>query len=62
MNEISCSHCGQVMPDSYTRCPVCGNDVDKQAKLVRSKPQQRFVVWFVVLTIFCLVVALWLPR
>ncbi len=59
MKEVTCSQCGQMMPDSYSRCPVCGQTIDNR---VQSTAQKRFVVWFVLLTIFCVVLALWLPR
>ena len=62
MKDVICSHCGQTMPDSHTRCPVCGTAIKNQPQMPLTKVQKRFVVWFVLLTVFCFAFALWLPR
>ena len=62
MKDVICSHCGQTMPDSYTRCPVCGTAIENQLQPTHNTAQKRFVIMFVLLTIFCFVLAVWLPR
>ena len=62
MKEVICSHCGQTIHDSNTRCPVCGTVIENQPQPVHNTAQKRFIVGFVLLTIFCFVMALWLPR
>lgn len=62
MKNITCSQCGQAIPASYNRCPVCGTAVDDQSQTTETAAQKRFTVWFVFLVIFCLFLAFWLPR
>jgi uncharacterized membrane protein YvbJ len=62
MKEVTCTRCGQTMPDSYSCCPICGTTIEKQPQATLNTAQQRYVVWFVILTIACIAIALWLPR
>lgn len=62
MKDIICSHCGKTMPGSYTRCPGCGAVIENQQQLGLNSVQKRFVTGFLLLILFCFVLALWLPR
>ncbi len=62
MKEITCPRCGQSMSEGYTQCPLCGTAIEEQPPSTYNAAQKRYIVWFVLLSIFCLVVALWLPR
>lgn len=62
MKDVICSHCGQPLHESYTRCPVCGIAIENPVQSGLSTAQKRFVIMFVLLTIFCFVLAVWLPR
>lgn len=62
MNSLTCSHCGRTIPDNLTRCPNCGTAIENQQQPAYNASQKRFILWFVLLTIFCIVFALLLPR
>lgn len=62
MNEVTCPRCGQRMTAGYSRCPLCGTAIDNQSPPAFNRAQRRYVVWFVLLTLFCIVIALLLPR
>jgi predicted amidophosphoribosyltransferase len=62
MKYVICSRCGQTMPDSHTHCQVCGTAIKNQSHPAHNRAQKRFVIWFILLTIFCFSVAIWLPR
>ena len=58
MNNLSCKHCGGDIQAEDTTCPNCGIPLPPN----HAKQKQRnFVMWFVILVIFCLFMMLWLP-
>jgi predicted nucleic acid-binding Zn ribbon protein len=62
VDEIRCVNCGERVPRDADICPHC-NAVPSFSKMARGKdPQRKFKIFFVLLVLFCLIMALWLPR
>ena len=62
MHDFNCLVCGKRIGGDMARCPYCNAEVgSKQADNGKLK-SGRFIWLVVALAIFCLVVALWLPR
>lgn len=62
MKDIICPRCGMTIAASRAHCPLCGTALGNPSQPTHNKAQRRFIVWFVLLTLFCLALALWLPR
>ena len=58
MNDIICKHCGGRVKADQSVCPNCGLPLPPNHA---TQKQRTFIVWFVVLLIFCFVMMLWLP-
>lgn len=60
--EVSCLYCGRRIPDDRARCPHCGAVSHFQRRGYRFGARTRFLVFFLLLTLSVLLLALWLPR
>ena len=62
MDEIKSVNCGEMVPHDADVCPHC-NAVPSFSKLAEGKdPQRKFKIFFVLLVLFCLIMAFLLPR
>lgn len=62
MDEIRCVNCGEKVPQDADICPHC-NAVPSFSKMGKKKdPQRNFKIFFILLTIFCIVMGFVLPR
>jgi len=59
--KMACNHCGQMMSKDQNACPRCGMlsppAQDKKTKEI----QKKFILYFVLIVIFCISMVLWLP-
>ena len=62
MGQVNCLYCGERISDGADSCPVCGAASHFQKRGFRLGARKRFLRLFIVLVIFCLIVAFWLPR
>lgn len=62
MSEITCNHCGEHFDEEVRYCPYCSTPTPKQKDLDTAETQKKFIRYFVILVIFCIVMVLWLPR
>jgi len=62
MGTVNCLYCGAIVPDESERCPVCGAPSHFQKRGFRLGAQSRFLLYFAVLAVASLVIALLLPR
>lgn len=58
MTVLSCNHCGREVNESDDKCPGCGIPLPSNQHLQR---QQKFIIWFVALVVFCFFMMIWLP-
>lgn len=56
--NIVCQHCGRDVEADNTVCPSCGIPLPPNHAKYR---QNKFIVWFIALVIFCVFMMLWLP-
>ena len=62
MNEIRCVNCGRAVPADADVCPHC-NAVPSFRKMGQgSDPKRMFKIIFILLVLFCIAMAFWLPR
>lgn len=54
----SCKHCGRDIDSDDKVCPHCGIPL---APNHAGQRQRTFVVWFIILVIFCFIMMFWLP-
>mgnify|MGYP000565370713 CR=1 FL=1 len=58
MSQLNCKHCGGKIEAEESACQHCGLPLPPN----HAKQKQRtFVVWFVILVLFCLFMMIWLP-
>lgn len=62
MKETNCNHCGQAFDEEIRVCPCCKTPTPHQKDLETAKIQKKFIRFFVILVIFCIIMMLWLPR
>ncbi len=62
MSRVRCLYCGRTIADDQARCPHCDAPSHYQQRGFRFGARQRFVMFFVVLAVVVLGLALWLPR
>ncbi len=58
---VRCLYCGRDIPDHHPNCMHCGAPSHFQ-KRDRMDVRKKFLIYFVILTIFTIVVAFLLPR
>ena len=63
MNDLKCKHCGGNIAANDLQiqdpaCPHCGIPLPPN---MGKHPQRKFILFFIGLTIFCVVMILWLP-
>ncbi len=61
-DQVNCLYCGKRIPADTSHCPHCGAVSHFQEKGYRAGVRKRFVIWFIVLVIFCGLMIVWLPR
>lgn len=62
MGSVQCLYCGQTMADTRADCPHCGAPSHFQKRGENPRRRRLFVALFVLLVLFCIVIAIWLPR
>lgn len=62
MKDMHCNHCGRVIDEEMRFCPYCNTPTPKQKELETRETQKRFIRYFLILIIFCIIMVLWLPR
>jgi len=58
MSQHNCKHCGGMVEAEQSICPNCGMPLPPNHA---QQKQRNFVLWFVILVLFCLFMMLWLP-
>lgn len=58
MSELRCKHCDGKVEATDSQCSNCGIPLPPHHANQR---QRTFILWFVVLVIFCLIMIIWLP-
>jgi hypothetical protein len=61
-DRVKCLYCGKEISADVAHCPHCGAVSHFQEKGYRAGVRGKFVIWFVILLIFCAVMIAWLPR
>ncbi|HHH13462.1 MAG TPA: protein nirD [Thiolapillus brandeum] len=61
-DQVKCLYCGANVPADSSHCPGCGAVSHFQRKGYRAGARRRFLVWLLLLTIFSIFMAFWLPR
>ena len=54
-----CNHCGFDLSREQDKCPNCGTPLVQDNE---DGTTMRFIVWFVIVVVFCLAMILILPR
>lgn len=62
MTQSTCHHCGYDFDDALTKCPNCETPAPHHDDTDTAARSKRFVAFFVVLVIFCLLMVFMLPR
>ena len=60
--QLSCNHCGTVFAEEARHCPNCDTPTPKQSELETAEIQKKFIRYFVIVMIICVIMVLWLPR
>ena len=60
--NVTCLYCGESVAEDLAACPKCGAPSHFQNRGLRAGTKTRFVIFFVLLTLISLGMALWLPR
>ena len=58
MSILTCKHCGGNVEAEQRTCPNCGIPLTPNHAIQK---QRTFIVWFIVLLIFCFFMMMWLP-
>lgn len=58
MDKLFCNHCGFERPQDESDCPNCG----APSPVVKENTNKRFLIFFVILIVFCAIAIAWLPR
>ena len=62
MKETNCNHCGRAFDEEMRFCPYCSTPMPKQKELEMAKTQKKFIRYFLILIVFCIIMVFWLPR
>lgn len=62
MANVQCLYCGKDIEETAAACPHCGARSHFQKQGENPWRQRRFRIYVILLTLFCLAMALWLPR
>jgi len=62
VGEVNCLYCGKSLSDEAATCAACGAPSHFQKQGFRLGGRRRFLLFFVMLSLACLLIALWLPR
>ena len=62
MKETTCRHCGYDFDDALPRCPYCDTPAPQHTDPDTEGRQKKFIAFFVVLVVFCLLMVFLLPR
>ena len=62
MGSVNCLYCGKAVSDQEATCPACGAPSHFQQRGFRLGARQRFILYFAILAICSLLIALILPR
>lgn len=58
----NCLYCQYDNPDSTNECDNCGMLLPTEAQFAAERRERRFIWFCAGLTVFCLVMSIWLPR
>jgi len=62
MASVQCLYCGKDVAETAATCPHCGAPSHFQKQGENPRRQRRFRIYVILLALFCLAMALWLPR
>ncbi len=63
MSLLRCFYCSKPLAETDQTCPHCQAHVEQLQKEQNTDARKkRFIMWFVLLCIFCGGMMLWLPR
>jgi len=62
MGSVNCLYCGKAISDDVAICPHCQGVSHFQKRGYRRGARRRFILFFIVVAITTLLLALWLPR
>jgi predicted nucleic acid-binding Zn ribbon protein len=62
LSEVNCLYCGKKIAEDLAECPHCGGVSHYQKRGYRAGARTRFVLFFIAVTVFCLLFIFWLPR
>ncbi len=62
MGTVNCLYCGATVPDEHAVCPECGAPSHFQKRGFRIGARFRFTLFFALLAVASILVALVLPR
>ncbi len=58
----NCLYCQTDNPDTTLDCQSCGMPLPAEAYVHQERREQRFIWFCALLTVFCIVMMVWLPR
>lgn len=58
MSVLNCQNCGGVVEAEHHSCPHCGIPLPPNHA---TQKQRTFIIWFILLVIFCFFMMMWLP-
>ncbi len=58
----NCLYCQCDNPNSTDECHNCGMFLPTDTQLIEQRRERRFIWFCAALTVFCLTMAIWLPR
>lgn len=63
MSSLRCFYCSKPLSETDQICPHCQAPVEQLRQEQNTDTRKkRFILWFILLCIFCGVMMLWLPR
>lgn len=58
----NCLYCQRDNPDNAADCHNCGMLLPSRSQFAAERRERRFIWFCAALTVFCLVMSIWLPR
>lgn len=61
-DQVKCLYCGGDVPAESADCPHCGAPSHFQQQGENPRRQRRFLIFVIIVTLFCAVMIVYLPR
>ena len=62
MKQAICNHCGMPFDEQLRSCPNCDTPTPRQKERETAGIQRKFIRYFLIIVVFCVIMMLWLPR